>query len=224
VDDHVDVKAALELGDYQALKVTKKRVRQYALAALLTEERELQKETRTVDEIKARMAEMKKPGVFAQTVKAKAAELEQESNTHFLGDLPTEHVEDFRDIKEEFDPRESVNGILHVERRSFHEGTDDEFDKADPNDFQAFMELLLSFQPSKQGLSYSLCAESPFRTKEEKAVVYKYIGGLRQHKAGQKHTPYGEWSARMEFAAEEGKAASDKKPYKCPYGYGLEFD
>jgi len=43
VDDHEDVKAAFERGDYQALKGTKKRVRQYALVALLTEDRELQK-------------------------------------------------------------------------------------------------------------------------------------------------------------------------------------
>lgn len=218
VNDHNDVKAALESGDSAAHKIAKKRVRRYTLAALLSEERELQKETRTVDDIKSRIVEMKKPGYFEKMIQAKVAELQEHAGKEMLDDLATENEQDSRDNEEEVDPRESIMGVIHVERRCFNEGDDEDYDNAGPRDFSVFIDLLLSFEPEKEVLSCSLCAESPFRTKAEK----EYIGGVREHKEGIKHTPYDEWRARMEYLAEEAKAEGDDRPYECPHGCGLE--
>lgn len=195
------------------VKQIKKRLRAKALDAMLRNEQAIQSESRTVDDIKSRIEELRKPSALTRMISKRIKEREQEEQEDVLAELLQQSQTDFRDAEEEI-----KSGDIDIASNIII--PDDEEEDADaplpvsPKTATAFMELLVEFAPQRPTTKCSLCAASQWRTKEEQDHDWVDQTKLARHMDGREHTPYWEFRTKMTWLALH---RADGK-YFCPYG------
>lgn len=101
VEENEEALAALARGNPNAVKVTKKKNSKVRIGSLLAEEGELQESSLTVEEVQARIADLKAPDKLASIVLERAAATENSSRGDLVEDIDSKLEQDFRDAEDE---------------------------------------------------------------------------------------------------------------------------
>ena len=147
VDGHVLVTEALANGaTHDAIKQIKKRLKRKGLDALLRNEREIQEESRTIDEIRERIQELRKPSTLMRMVHRRIEERVKQDQ-ELRGELMEERAEYLCHAEEEMESGEvGTQNSSSITIPDVHESP------VLPiclKSSTAFMELLMEFSPNK---------------------------------------------------------------------------
>jgi hypothetical protein len=219
VNQHPEVIAAVAGGDLTTIRSTKRRVRNCAFIAILTEEKELQTANRTHAELVERLEEMKKPSKILQMIMERTA---KEQSTENL-DLNEMRQDDLIDIEDrlgidfdgENDTERAPEGVV-IGTDGDDDNDDDESSLEVPwkEAAHTFMQLLLTYVPEKETITCPKCEADPFVDEKYRSKDYKRLNRVIRHLASKFHSMREDFIRRMH--AESKKR--DIGDYKCSYG------